>query len=120
MPSRAHFAETAARLFAAAGALAQAGTLTRSTPGAYDPATGSPGAPIVATSACSVLCNRTTRPRFAVDGIEVAEDEEALWLHGATFPPMPGDMLAVAGGVRVVRGVRNLLEADALYLIVCK
>ncbi len=119
MPRRADLAATVARLFAAAGDLAQAATLIRSEPGVYDPATGAAGMPTTNASSCTVLFDQAARPRFSLlDGLEAGPGEQMAWLHGATFAPRAGDRLAVGGSSRVVNAVGNL--HDLLFVLVCK
>lgn len=121
MPGRSGFADTVRRAFLAAGDLARPATLSRRAPGAYDPASGEAAEPAVSASACLVLPDAQARPRFALTGgLEVGPEEIGLWLTGAGFAPRPGDVVGFDGAERSLRGVRDLLEAGALYFVVAK
>lgn len=121
MLGRSSFADTVRRAFLAAGDLARPATLSRREPGPYDPVSGEAGEPAASASACLVLPDAQARPRFALTGgLEVGPEEIGLWLTGAGFAPRPGDVVAMDGAGRTVLGVRDLLEAGALYFVVAK
>jgi hypothetical protein len=121
MARRGQIAETVNRLFAAAGDVVRPATVTRSTPGAYDPANGGPGAPVVASTSASALYDHAARPRFGlVDGLTVAPNQENLWLAGCGFAPAPGDVITIDGTQRVIRAAHDLFEAGALHLVVAE
>lgn len=121
MLGRSTLAETVHRAFLAAGDLARPATLSRREPGPYDPAAGEAAEPAVSASACLVLPDAQARPRFALtSGLEVGPEEQGLWLTGAGFAPRPGDGIDFDGSEHIVRGVRDLLEAGALFFVVAK
>lgn len=114
-------AATVRRAFASVGDLARPATLRRAVPGGYDPETGAPQAPPQEDACeCRALADGAGRPRFALEGLELAPDEAAYWLAGCAFAPRPGDDLTIDGTTRSLRAVRNLLDADALWLVVAK
>lgn len=121
MLRRSQIAETVNRLFAAAGDVVRPATLSRCTPGAYDPARGGPGEPLVSISSARALFDHAARPRFGlVDGLVVSPNQETVWLAGCGFAPLPGDTLSIDGTARVIQSAHDLFEAGALYLVVAE
>lgn len=121
MARRSQIADTVSRLFAAAGDVVRPATVSRSSTGTYDPASGGPGEPTVTTTTASALFDHAARPRFGlVDGLTVSANQEALWLSGCGFAPQPGDRVIIDGTVRVIQSAQDLFEIGALFLIVAE
>lgn len=121
MASRSQIADTVNRLFSAAGDVVRPATISRGTAGAYDPAIGGPGEPVVTTTSASALFDHAARPRFGlVDGLTVSPNQESLWLAGCGFVPQPGDRIAIDGTTRVIQSAHDLFEAGALILVVAE
>jgi len=94
--------------FADLGDLAAPAVLSRITPGAYDPATGTNAAGTTQTCPCLAVLDASQKGLGYVfgDGLVQSGDLSALIpAKGLTFDPAPGDSLAVAGSAFSVIGV---------------
>lgn len=122
MPSRAEIAATVAQAFASSGDVIRDAIATRTTPGAYDPATGEPGAATTATSAGRALFDRkpnTKDQRFA--GLEIGPSDEAIYLQGfATFAPALGHKLEIDAVSREIIFCEDVVQAGALWFVVAR
>ena len=93
-------AATAKRLLDRFG---QAGSISRSTPGGYDPETG-PTAPVELQSLCIVALLEFDNRQIDGELVKIG-DRRALIAPDTAFEPDAGDVLTV--GVEVVQVVRN-------------
>lgn len=105
-------AATAARLILRFGALV---VLRRSVPGAYDPATGAPGAPTVTSQ--TVLAVVLDFPQSYIDGTLIrAGDRKVLVSAMGTTAPQAGDTMAWEGQKLVVVNAKKLGPAGPAVL----
>lgn len=99
------------RLIAAKGAT---GTLTRSTPGDYNPATGSAGVTVTTAS-----CNAVVFPygdKF-IDGTLIKTGDQQVYMApNVSIEPAPGDSLTWGGKVYQVIQVKTLRPAGVPVL----
>ncbi|MBY0430330.1 MAG: hypothetical protein K2Q10_03960 [Rhodospirillales bacterium] len=116
MPSRARLAETVSRAFDMAGDLIHPAVLTRAEPGAYDPATGRPTAPLVRECRGRALPDR--KPKTAFTDLMVKPGQLAVWLTSLSFAPREGDSIAIDGETRIIRFAEEL--PGALFLVVAE
>jgi len=97
-------------VFAGLGDLAAPATLTRTVPGAYDPVTGTNGAPTVTNCATSAVLDSSSLKTLGFvfgDGLVQGGDIGAMIpAKGLTFDPAPGDTLTVLGWAYVVIAVQ--------------
>lgn len=105
-------AATAARLLLKFG---RSVTITRTTPGTYDPATGAPGTGTTATHAgTAVLLNYAQRD---IDGTHVrVGDQRAYIAPDLAVTPQTGDTLTIGGEVWSVIASRPLAPAGTVVL----
>lgn len=108
----ARTAATAQRLLERRG---RAVTLTRKTTGAYDPATGAPGAGMTATHAgTAVLLEYAQRD---IDGTHIrVGDQRAYIAPDLAVTPQTGDTLTVGGDTWSVIASRPLAPAGVIVL----
>lgn len=120
MLSRDRFAAAVRRRFETAGDVVRPATLTRSEPGTYDPATGTPGAAIATADNGLALFDRGARAAEELGGLIIEPNEETLWLAGLSLAPRAGDVVTIDGVARTVRHARDLSRIGALHLIVAR
>ena len=81
--------------------LAASATLTRTVPGAYDPATGTNTAGTTTTSACLVTLDGSSLAslgfKFGADLVRTGDLLGSFPAKGLAFDPGPGDTLTVGG-----------------------
>lgn len=105
-------AATAARLIARFGSKV---VLTRSVPGAYDPATGAPAAPTVTMQNVDAVV--LDFPQSYIDGTLIrAGDRKVLVSAVGTTAPMAGDTMAWEGQSLVVINAKKLGPAGPAVL----
>jgi len=79
--------------------LAASGTLTRTTPGAYDPATGSSTSGTTATASCLVTLDGSSLVslgfKFGEGLVQAGDLLASVPARGLTFQPGPGDKLTI-------------------------
>jgi hypothetical protein len=107
----ANLAATATRLLTKFGA---ATTITRSTPGAYDPATSSAAVTTTSTPA-TVACFPYGDEH--IDGtLILAGDEQAFVSAAVTFEPKPGDVLTWRGASYTAIRCKTIAPAGVAVL----
>lgn len=107
-------AATAKRLLDRFG---QAGAISRSTPGGYDPETG-PTDPVELQSPCTVALLEFDNRQIDGELVKIG-DRRALIAPDATFEPDAGDVLTVASEVVQVVRNRPLKPAGVIVLHDC-
>ncbi len=99
--------DSAARAFKIKG-LSAPGTLTQTTPGTFDPATGTSPETSVTANVNAVMDASLKIPgfKFSPDLIQSGDIMATIPAKGLTFVPAPGDRLVVPQGTFAVKEVK--------------
>jgi hypothetical protein len=90
-------------------------TITRTAPGAYNPATGGTGAPVVASQTPQVVV--IDYPHSYIDGTLIRQgDRQAFISPLATFSPQAGDVLTWGGVEMTLISVKPVAPAGVPVL----
>lgn len=113
-------AAIAAAAFDAAGAAItdalQAVTVTRTTPGAYNPATGAYAATTAQSTGRGVL--DSVRPVADIFPAHVRGPKDQLWLFEGLTALREGDAVAIGGTSYTVAAVQDIVGAGSLFYAV--
>lgn len=117
--SRDKIRALALRGFDAAGDLVFDATVTRTTPGGFDPVNETTIEPtILTTTGQALFSTRNQTIGALLGGMVINPTDDTVYMRGLTFSPEPGDEVVIDNRDYTVKFADDIVRAGALFLVV--